>query len=380
MATNKSDVLENKKAAVTPLKSVIAITIEQIPTAYHSDKRPQGDNAPYDNCQPLSNTHRVGDLFGYKDTNISINNLKKLINNWNISDEKSFVYFVANCIGAEPSIERQKRANKAEEISYYLNLPQYSLRIGLHNLNAENYTGVRNRPMNHGVTLKDLRKKDTFKAKKGVKVKEYVYIYWTERRLKNISKSILHLLETGIWDKTIAEPDYTNPITDKNLSGLIYEDYIKQNLSLDDARKLQVKINAEYKKYKDHPTKHKEYLIRAVAIKAYIDYLLTKKAKTDIPDFKTLIVGILTQNGYTNGKDYTIRYYKSSPFRANRGEKNIQECWIKAHNTPSSSQVCEDDFDDIESLTDYVCGLVDLNYYSKKETKSTHYAVGDLIS
>lgn len=214
--------IKTKKAAVEPLKSVIAITIEQIPTAYHSDKRPQGDNAPYDNCQPLSNTHRVEDLFGYKDTNNSINNLKKIINNWDISDEKSFVYIVANCIGAEPSIERQKRAKKAEEISYYLNLPQYSLRIGLHNLNAENYTGVRNRPMNHGVTLKDLRKKDTFKAKKGVKVNEYVYIYWTEQRLKNIAKAILHLLETGVWDKTIAEPDYTNPKTDINkpISGI----------------------------------------------------------------------------------------------------------------------------------------------------------------
>ena len=93
-----------------------------------------------------------------------------------------------------------------------------------------------------------------------------------------------------------------------------------------------------------------------------------------------MIVGILTQNGYTNGKDYTIRYYKSSPFRANRGEKNIQECWIKAHNTPSSVAVCEDDFDDIESLTDYVCGLVDMDWFSKKKNKSTHYAVGDLIS
>ena len=64
----------------------------------------------------------------------------------------------------------------------------------------------------------------------------------------------------------------------KKLSGVlgqIYDEYIKQNLSLEDARKLQVKINAEYQKYKNHPTKSNKYLTRSVAIKAYIDYLLT---------------------------------------------------------------------------------------------------------
>lgn len=508
--------IKTKKAAVEPLKSVIAITIEQIPTAYHSDKRPQGDNAPYDNCQPLSNTHRVEDLFGYKDTNNSINNLKKLINNWNISDEKSFVYIVANCIGAEPSIERQKRANKAEEISYYLNLPQYSLRIGLHNLNAENYTGVRNRPMNHGVTLKDLRKKDTFKARKGVKVNEYVYIYWTEQRLKNIAKAILHLLETGVWDKTIAEPDYTNPKPDinkpisgiplTNLSGLYtneivdsidkkikggvgedmsiseiiakYNCYItkfptkkgigyalvflyyrehqgekinviplnfeitqniyrtlknKYNIqtnpaadvlwtywtkefirynntkrsALDDDTKYNYLVHNIMGYWQDkllnddenHPhvlhqytknTTEKEYINDINAYDVLINTSNTDKADKNaielplaIPsttNFKTLLVNILSQNGYTNGKDYKIRYFKSSPYRANRGEKNVQECWLTVRNAPTTVPIAEDDFDDIESLTNYVCGLVDSKWSSKKKAKqTTTFNVGDLI-
>ncbi len=207
-----------KKAADVPLKSVIAITIEQIPTAYHSDKRPQGDYTPLYNRQSSSKPHLIGDLFGDKDIKKSINDLKKTIKNWNISDAKEFAYIISNNIGAEPSPDMQETAEKAESISYYLNLPQYSLRIGLHNINAENYKDVRNRPINHGVTLKDWTKKDTFKAKKGVKVKEYVYLYWTEERLKNIAKAILHLLETGDWDKTIAEPDYINPKTEK-LSG-----------------------------------------------------------------------------------------------------------------------------------------------------------------
>lgn len=209
-----------KKAADVPLKSVITITIEQIPTAYHSDKRPQGDYTPLYNRQSSSKPHLIGDLFGDKDIKKSINDLKKTIKNWNISDAKEFAYIISNNIGAEPSPDMQETAEEAESISYYLNLPQYSLRIGLHNINAENYKDVRNRPINHGVTLKDWTKKDTFKAKKGVKVKEYVYLYWTEERLKNIAKAILHLLETGDWDKTIAEPDYINPKTEK-LSGTI---------------------------------------------------------------------------------------------------------------------------------------------------------------
>ena len=97
-------------------------------------------------------------------------------------------------------------------------------------------------------------------------------------------------------------------------------------------------------------------------------------------NFKTLLVNILSQNGYTNGKDYKIRYFKSSPYRANRGEKNVQECWLTVRNAPTNVAVAEDDFDDIESLTNYVCGLVDSKWSSKKKAKqATTFHVGDLI-
>lgn len=104
-----------------------------------------------------------------------------------------------------------RKAKSSEEISYYLNLPKYSIRLGLHNLNAANYKGVRNKPKNYSVTIKDPLTKDSFKPNKNVYVKEYVYVYYTKERLKNIAESILHLLETGEWDETIAKSDYTNP-------------------------------------------------------------------------------------------------------------------------------------------------------------------------
>ena len=182
----------------------------------------------------------------------------------------------------------------------------------------------------------------------------------------------------------MTEKETYNFEPNKKLSGVlgqIYDEYIKQNLSLEDARKLQVKINAEYQKYKNHPTKSNKYFTRSVAIKAYIDYLLTNTNRTTTTtNFKTLIVNILSQNGYTNGKDYKIRYFKSSPYRANRGEKNIQECWLTVRNAPTNVAVAEDDFDDIESLTNYVCGLVDSKWSSKKKAKqATTFHVGDLI-
>ena len=102
--------------------------------------------------------------------------------------------------------------------------------------------------------------------------------------------------------------------------------------------------------------------------------------KETYTNFKTLLVNILSQNGYTNGKDYKIRYFKSSPYRANRGEKNVQECWLTVRNAPSNIPIQEDDWDDIESLTDYVCGVVDTHYYYKKQAKqTTTFHVGDLI-
>ncbi len=204
-------------------KIVTALTItiyKQAPTHTLTAYRPQGDNAPYNNCQPSSNLAQLGALSAGKDNKKLIKQLKSLLKNWNIADSHTFALAVSNAIGAEPSAERVKSAKKATEISYYLNLPQYSLRIGLHNLNAENYKGVRNRPKNYGITLKDATAADTFKPHKDVNVKEYVYVYWTKERLKKIAEAILHLLENGEWDNEIAPADYVNPQQSKGSKGL----------------------------------------------------------------------------------------------------------------------------------------------------------------
>ncbi len=84
-------------------------------------------------------------------------------------------------------------------------------------------------------------------------------------------------------------------------------------------------------------------------------------------NFKELIVSILSQNGYTNGKDYTIKYYKESPYWKHRTTEKVQECWIRAQGY--NFKVDEEDFDDIKSLTDYVCGLVDSHYGDNKKNK-----------
>ena len=219
-----------KKAGTNPATRIaLAITIEKIPTADHSGRQPQGEYTPYKNCQPASSTHTVGDLFGCEDIKISIYNLKKLLKNWTIEDASAFVLIVSNNIGAEPSVEMIRKTQNEEPddekkttISYYLDLPQYSLRIGLHNLNAKNYKGERNRPENHAVTFKNPLDEDIFKPHKGVNVKEYVYVYWTKERLEKVARAILNLLQTGVWDNSIAEPDYTNPKTDQSapLSGI----------------------------------------------------------------------------------------------------------------------------------------------------------------
>ena len=204
-------------------KIVTALTItiyKQAPTHTLTAYRPQGDNAPYNNCQPSSNLAQLGALSAGKDNKKLIKQLKSLLKNWNIADSHTFALAVSNAIGAEPSAERVKSAKKATEISYYLNLPQYSLRIGLHSLNAENYKGVRNRPKNYGITFKDATAADTFRPNKDVDVKEYVYVYWTKERLKKIAEAILHLLENGEWDNDIAPADYVNPQQSKGSKGL----------------------------------------------------------------------------------------------------------------------------------------------------------------
>ena len=208
-------------AGTKKIATALTVTIvEQAPTHTLTAYRPQGDNAPYNSCQPSSKPRRVGGLSGHKDIKKSISELENLLKKWNISDAKTFAFVVSNNIGAEPSIDRVTRAQNAEEISYYLNLPQYSLRIGLHNLNAENYKGVRKRPKNYGITFKDATDADTFRPYKDVDVKEYVYVYTTKDRLKKIAEAILHLLENGEWDNDIAPADYVNPQQSKDPKGL----------------------------------------------------------------------------------------------------------------------------------------------------------------
>ncbi len=90
----------------------------------------------------------------------------------------------------------------------------------MHNLNAENYKGVRKRPKNYGITFKDATDADTFRPYKDVDVKEYVYVYTTKDRLKKIAEAILHLLENGEWDNDIAPADYVNPQQSKDPKGL----------------------------------------------------------------------------------------------------------------------------------------------------------------
>ena len=58
-------------------------------------------------------------LYDCKDIKKNISNLKKLIKNWDIDTPKTFLLFVSNAIGAEASIERARRADEINEISYY---------------------------------------------------------------------------------------------------------------------------------------------------------------------------------------------------------------------------------------------------------------------
>ncbi len=94
-------------------------------------------------------------------------------------------------------------------------------------------------------------------------------------------------------------------------------------------------------------------------------------------NLKNIIVGILRKNGYIQNKDYRIKYYKSSPYWENRGRKNVQECWI--YTKYGKAKVDTEDFDDMESLTDYVCGLIDMNWDGKKQRKKLTKQLFDTI-
>lgn len=221
-----------KKQIVT---EILSVTIETLPKDSLTDYQTQGNLLALHKCSTADSISTPRELlFGSEDIKIKINNLKKLIKKWNNDDPHLFALIVSNAIGAQASIERVRSATDTSSISYYLVLPEYSIRIGLHNLKAYNYTGYRNRPKNYGVTLKKPSFEDTFESQDGVRVKEFVYEYWTKDRLKHIAESILFLLENGYWNETIAPADYVNPknadslgrtrIDDEEEEVVMYED------------------------------------------------------------------------------------------------------------------------------------------------------------
>jgi len=90
------------------------------------------------------------------------------------------------------------------------------------------------------------------------------------------------------------------PLQSPALGELIYQDFINQNISLEDARKLQAKINAEYKKYKDHPTKSNTYFTRSVAIKANIDHLQSAVSPLLLAELRLAALHLGAHLGATN--------------------------------------------------------------------------------
>ena len=109
--------------------------------------------------------------------------------------------------------------------------------------------------------------------------------------------------------------------------------------------------------------------------KRYVDFRIIDKESKKIT-FKDYIVLILLTNGYDNGKDYTIKYFESSPYWENRGVKNVQECWIKVKGL--NLKVDEKDFDDIISLTNYICAHVDSQWHNKKVKTNSDTALQQL--
>lgn len=204
--------MKNRKSkTIKKTATALVVTVEKFQKDSLTDYQTQGDCKPYTKCRTSSIPRRLVEcLSGYKDIKKSIGDLKRVLKNWNISDVHSFVFIISNIIGAEATLERKQRAKNVDEISYYLNLPQYSFRLGLHNLKAKNYQGNRQKKSNYGVTFKEPNLPNTFEAKDGVNVVEYVYVYWTPELLKKVAQAILHLLETGQWDESIAPADAKN--------------------------------------------------------------------------------------------------------------------------------------------------------------------------
>lgn len=204
--------MKNRKSkTIKKTATALVVTVEKFQKDSLTDYQTQGDCKPYTKCRTSSLPRTpVECLSGYKDIKKSIGDLKRVLKNWNIEDTHTFVFVISKIIGAEPSVERMRIAKNVDEISYYLNLPQYSFRLGLHNLKAKNYQGNRQKKSNYGVTFKEPNLPNTFEAKDGVNVVEFVYVYWTPELLRKVAQAILHLLETGQWDESIAPADAKN--------------------------------------------------------------------------------------------------------------------------------------------------------------------------
>lgn len=143
--------------------------------------------------------------------------LEKKINNWDIEDCHLFVLYISNVIGADGSLSKYKIdvSEKGEK---------YTLRISMHNMNANNYARRGLKKNNYGVTIKDLNKSNTFSSHPDVESVEYVYYEQNtdSEKLRKIAESILILIKEGEWDESIAPADFVNR-SPENLGHIYYE-------------------------------------------------------------------------------------------------------------------------------------------------------------
>ena len=131
--------------------------------------------------------------------------LARKIAKWDIDDCRIFVLYISNLIGAEGKDSKYK-------IVISDNGDSYTLRISMHNMNANNYARHNYTKNNYGITFKTQDNKSVFFADDNIEAVEYVYNeeQTDKKRLKAIAKAILHLLETSEWDETIAPADVIN--------------------------------------------------------------------------------------------------------------------------------------------------------------------------
>ena len=126
-----------------------------------------------------------------------------------------FVLMISNLIGAYGT------SGSKYKIWIDNNGKSYSLRLSMHNVKVINYEKNGHKNNNYGVTFKSKDVDSTFESNDNIKAIEYVYFeeYTDNQLLKQIAISILNLLETGVWDESIAPADQVNISPEDNLSG-----------------------------------------------------------------------------------------------------------------------------------------------------------------